>query len=272
MNLFQASVTDVRPLLSEERQDLLRLLRVLSPEQWLAPSAAPGWSVKDLALHLLDDDLGWLSRGRDGDLSGRLAMDDHESFVAALAAKNQRWIDGAQGMSGRVITELLEWSGQQMDTFYASMDLLGEGRVGWAGDGPVPIWFDIAQDLTERWVHQMQMREAVDRVEDFAQRYLPAVLRTFVWALPHQYRVAAAAGTAVQVDLAAGGSWVLVSDGSGRWSLEEGVADKPDARAELTSDAAWRWLTGAAVRMNGLHLQGPAELCQPLLAVRGILA
>ncbi|GIE92521.1 maleylpyruvate isomerase N-terminal domain-containing protein [Actinoplanes regularis] len=272
MDLFRTAVTDVRQLLTSERRDLLCLLREISPQQWLMPSAAPGWSVKDLALHLLDDDLGWLSRGRDGDPSGRLTTDDHESFVTALAAKNQRWIDGAQGLSGRVITELLEWSGQQMDTYYASMDLQSEGRVSWASDGPVPIWFDIAQDLTERWVHQMQMREAVGRADDFAERYLPAVLRTFVWALPHQYRVAAPAGTTVQVDLAAGGMWVLVSDGSGRWSLEEGVVEAPDARAEFTSDAAWRWLTGATLPRDGLLLQGPAELCQPLLAVRGILA
>ena len=71
-----------------------------------------------------------------------------------------------------------------MDAYYASMDLLGEGRVSWASDGPVPAWFDVAQDLTERWVHQMQIREAVDRVEDYQAAYLPTVLRTFVWALP----------------------------------------------------------------------------------------
>ncbi|GAB1645833.1 maleylpyruvate isomerase family mycothiol-dependent enzyme [Krasilnikovia sp. MM14-A1259] len=272
MSLFTASVTDVRPLLRDERQDLLRLLQALPAQQWQMPSAVLGWTVKDLALHLLDDDLGWLSRGRDKDSSGTLEMGDHESFVVALAGKNQRWIDGAQGMSGRVITELLDWSGQQMDAFYSSMDLLGEGHVSWAGDGTVPIWFDIAQDLTERWVHQMQIREAVGRVEGFAERYLAVVLRTFIWALPHQYRVVASAGTTVQVDLAAGGAWLLVSDGLGRWSLDEGSEQAPDARAEFTSDAAWRWFTGAALPENGMLLQGPAELCQPLLAVRGILA
>ena len=271
MDLFKVSVTDVRPLLRSERQDLLCFLRALAPEEWATPSAAPGWRLKDLALHLLDDDLGWLSRDRDGDRAGLLAMDDHESFVAALAAKNQRWVDGARGLSGRVITELLEWSGQQVDTFYASIDLLSEGHVSWANDGPVPIWFDIARDLTERWVHQMQMREAVGRVDDFAERYLPVVLRTFVWALPHQYRVAASAGTTVQVDLAVGGTWLLVSDGSARWSLEEGNVEAPDAQAEFTGDAAWRWLTGAGLPSAGLRLDGPAELCQPLLAVRGII-
>jgi hypothetical protein len=272
MDLSEAPVTDVRPLLSDERQDLLRLLRSLTPHEWAMPSAAPRWSVKDVALHLLDDDLGWLSRGRDGDRSGLLAMHDHDSFVAALGAKNQRWIDGAHGLSARLTTELLEWTVRQMDDYYASMDLRGEGHVGWASAGPVPTWFDIAQDLTERWVHQMQMREAVDRVEGFAARYLPVVLRTFVWALPHQYRVDAPVGTTVQVDLGVGGTWSLVSDGSARWSLEEHVADEPDARAEFTSDAAWRWLAGADVPVHGVLLDGPAALCDPLLVVRGILA
>lgn len=114
-----------------------------------------------MALHLLDDDLGRLSRGRDGDRTELLSTEDHASFVTALAAKNQRWIDGTRGLSSRVLTDLLEWSGQEMDAYYASMNMQGEGSVSWAGDDPVPIWFDIAQDLTERWVHQMHICEAV---------------------------------------------------------------------------------------------------------------
>jgi uncharacterized protein (TIGR03083 family) len=209
MNLFQAPPVDVRPLLSDERRDLLRFMRTLEPLEWAAPSAALGWSVKDLALHLLDDDLGWLSRGRDGDRTGVLSMSDHRSFVEALAAKNQRWIDGAQGLSAPVIISLLQWAGREMDAYYSTMDLAGDGQVSWAGDERVPIWFDIAQDLTERWVHQMQMREAVGRVEGYADAYRPTVLRTFVWALPHQYRVDASPGTTVQVDLRSGGRWHL---------------------------------------------------------------
>src|SRR4051812_18754413 len=93
----------------------------------------------------------------------------------------------------------LDWAGREMDAYYASMDLLGAGGVSWASDDPVPIWFDVAQDLTERWVHQMQIREAVDRVENYPARYLTVVLRTFVWAFRYQYRVDAPAGTLVQI-------------------------------------------------------------------------
>jgi uncharacterized damage-inducible protein DinB len=56
----------VRPLLTDDRAALLRLLRTLSAFEWLSDTDVPGWTVKDLAFHVLDDDLGWLSRGRDG--------------------------------------------------------------------------------------------------------------------------------------------------------------------------------------------------------------
>ena len=272
VTLDQAPVLDVRPLLVEERAELLRLLQGLSSEEWERATAAPGWSVKDVALHLLDDDLGWLSRGRDGDPSGRLAMEDHAGFADALAAKNQRWIDGARGLSLRVVAELLEWTGRQMDAYYDSMDLHGEGRVSWAGDGPVPLWFDIAQDLTERWVHQMQMREAVGRVEGYAQRYLPTVLRTFVWALPHQFRVESPIGTTVQIDLASGGVWTLTCEGDARWNLHEGVAAGPAATATFDDAAGWRWLTGAPVPASGVKLAGRPALLEPLQGIRGIVA
>jgi uncharacterized protein (TIGR03083 family) len=272
VELSSLPALDVRPMLTREREALLSLLRSLSSAEWRAETAAPGWTVKDVALHLLDDDLGWLSRGRDGDGSGTLPMNDHESFVAALAAKNQRWITGARGLSRPVVIGMLEWAGQQLDDHYASMDLLGDGQVSWASDGSVPSWFDIAQDLTERWVHQMQIREAVDRVEGYQADYLPVVLRTFVWALPHQYRVVASRGTTLEVDLSAGGLWTLTCIGDSRWSLSEGSSPDPDCRVRFADGAGWRWLTGARVPADGMTLDGPAHLHEPLLRVRGILA
>ena len=108
--------------------------------------------------------------------------------MAALTAKNQRWVEGAAGLSRAVVIGLLDWSGQQMDAYYGSMDLRDFGRVAWASDSEVPVWFDIAQDLTERWVHLMQMRDAIDKVHSYRDDYLTEVVRTFVWAIPHQYQ------------------------------------------------------------------------------------
>lgn len=271
MDLWSAPAEDVRPLLTRERHDLLSLIATLSPQEWTSPSAALGWTVKDLALHVLDDDLGWLSRGRDDDQSGLLDMSDHASFVDALAAKNQRWVDGANGLSLPVVIGLLRWAGDEVDAYYAGIDLYDEGSVSWASDGPVPQWFDLAQDLTERWVHQMQMREAVARVEDYAATYLPVVLRTFVWALPHQFTAAAPIGTEVGVDLSVGGTWSLTSQGSGTWTLAARRADRPVVGARFSDDAGWRWLTGAAVPTGTWSAEGPPDLVAALMGVRGII-
>ncbi len=74
MRISDIPVVDVRGPLTEQRGRLLSLLASLSDEQWAAPTAAPSWSVKDIALHLLDVDLSWVARDRDHDRSGMIAV------------------------------------------------------------------------------------------------------------------------------------------------------------------------------------------------------
>jgi hypothetical protein len=227
--------------------------------------------VKDVALHLLDDDLGWLSRGRDGDLSGLLPTDgDYRDFVRSLDAKNERWVRGAEGLSRRVVVDLLRWSGAEVDDFYAAIDLEGPSGVIWASNSSVPRWFDLCRDLTERWVHQQHIRDAV-RQPGTHDRLLPDVLRTFVWAFPHQYGAEAPVGTVVQVGLGDAGTWNLIRDAD-RWTLEAGPAEEPAASIDLPTAVAWRQLTGLAVPEDSIRLDGPDNLVKPLFDVRGIIA
>lgn len=271
VELADVPVRDVRPLLTEERADLLALLASLGDADWVMPTEAGRWTVKDVALHLLDDDLGWLSRGRDRDRSGSLDDNgDYRQFVAALDAKNKRWVDGASGLSHRIVQDLLEWSGRQVDQYYASLDLRAPSTVIWAGPGPVSVWFDLARDLTERWVHQRQIRDAV-RMPGRHDRFLPGVLHTFVWAFPYQYRPEAAPGTTVQVDFGQpGGCWILTRQ-AGRWMLDEGTARRPAATLRMAPWVAWRQLTGLRVSAGQYVVEGDDSLLRPLLAVRGII-
>lgn len=271
MELADAPVRDVRPLLTEERADFLALLASLGDVDWAVPTEAGRWTVKDVALHLLDDELGWLSRGRDNDRSGLLDdAGDYRQFVAALDAKNQRWVDGASGLSPRVLQDLLAWSGQQVDRYYASLDLREPSRVIWVGPGPVPLWFDLARDFTERWVHQQHIRDAVQMPGNH-HRFLSIVLQTFVWAFPYQYRVEAVLGTTVQLDFGGiSGSWMLTRDAR-RWVLDEGTARAPAATLRMAPEVAWRQLTGLLVSAGQYAAEGDDGLVMPLLAVRGII-
>ena len=270
MRLTEAPARDVRPLIVEIHADLLGLLASLRDAEWAAPTEAGRWTVKDVALHLLDGDLGQLSMGRDADPAGVLDTGgDHRRFVAALDAKNQGWVEAARGLSPRVVTGLLRWSGEQVGQYYATVDLTGPAHVSWASDDLVPRWLDIAREMTERWVHQQHIRDAAGQPGDHA-RFLPAVLATFAWAFPHQYRPEAAPGTVVQLDFGGGGQWRLTCAAEG-WELDEGTAESPAAALRMPPHLAWRQLTGLGVPAGGYRTEGGEHLAAPLLAVRGVI-
>jgi len=270
MQVTDVPARDTRPLIAEIHADLLALLASLRDTEWAAPTEAGRWTVKDVALHLLDGDLGQLSMGRDGDVSGLLDdRGDYRRFVAALDAKNQRWVEAAGGLSPRVVTGLLRWSGEQVGRYYATVDLGGPARVSWASGAPVPLWLHLAREMTERWVHQQHIRDAAGRPGDH-DRFLPEVLATFAWAFPHQYRPEAPAGTAVQLDFGSGGSWLLTRE-AGCWVLGEGAIPRPAAALRMPPQLAWRQLTGLPVPAGAYRTEGDERLAAPLLTVRGII-
>jgi hypothetical protein len=167
------------------------------------------------------------------------------------------------------VTGLLRWSGDQVWQYYATVDLTGPAHVSWASDAPVPLWLHLAREMTERWAHQQHIRDAIGQPGDHA-RFLPAVLATFAWAFPHQYRPAAAPGTAVQLDFGSGGRWRLTRAADG-WALDEGTAQSPAAALRMPPHLAWRQLTGLPVPAGGYRTEGDERLAAPLLAVRGII-
>jgi len=271
MRISEAPVADVRGPLTAQRRRLLNLLTSLSGAQWAALTAAPQWPVKDIALHLLDVDLSWLARDRDHDRAGIIPVpSDHQEFVCALAQRNQRWVDGTRMLSPRLITDLLRWSGDQLDAHLGTVDLAASSSVNRAGQ--VPLWFDLAREFTERWVHYRQIAEAIlpagyDHPPD---EHLPLVLRTFIWGFPRQYRAPAPGGTAIALEIPGTGAWILTKTATG-WSLDEGQAAAPAASLRISGEAAWRLLTGARYDPRQVQLSGNPALAEPLLLVRGII-
>jgi len=271
MRIAELPVTDVREPLMAQRERLLGLLASLSAPQWAAPTAAPDWSVKDVAVHLLDVDLSWVARDRDGEEAGMIAVPDaHAEFVRALARRNQQWVDGARMLSPRLVIDLLRWSGGQLDAHLDTVDLTSPSSVYWAG--PVPLWFDLAREFTERWVHYQQIREAAwtSAGHQPADEFLPLVLRTFMWGFPHQYQAAAPVGTVIAVEISGVGAWTLTS-AAGGWTLDEGQAVAPAASLRADADAAWRLLSGARYEESQVRVSGDPALARQLLLVRGII-
>jgi len=103
------------------RGRLQTLLAELKEDDWGRPTAAPGWSVKDVATHLLGGDIGILSRERDGrSNAGSIAYPELVELVNRL---NAEWVIAARRMSPRLLCDLLAHTGQQVEAYFQSLDI-----------------------------------------------------------------------------------------------------------------------------------------------------
>jgi hypothetical protein len=181
-------------------------------------------------------------------------------------------VEAARVLSPRVVCDLLAFAGDQMDQWWASLRLDDKGRVAWTGPEPVPMWFDIAQDLTERWVHQQQIRDAVGMSGLTDDRFLGTILRTFVWALPHHYRGLTGPDLEIFVHLegASGSEWTLARHNE-QWDLHEGQTEEPAATISLPPTDAWRHFTGALSDPDQIQRSGDPALSDHFLTARAII-
>jgi len=273
----------VLSLFQPERAALLDLLRSLDDAAWHTATVCPGWSVKDIIAHLLADDLGLLSRQRDQHSTlppqfQDIDWDDWQQLLAFINWQNNLWVEATRRLSPRILTELLEKSGADIYAHFASLDPFAiGGPVSWAGPQPAPVWLDLAREYTERWLHQQQIRDAVEIHGLKEPRYLTPVLATFVRALPYTYgHVTAKPGTNVTLEISgpAGSVWSILLENDG-WQLYSGCPDAADTQITLDQEIAWRLFTKGITPEEGhskATISGEESLCLPVFEMVSIIA
>jgi uncharacterized protein (TIGR03083 family) len=267
------------PLFPPLHRELMDLLRGLDPPDWNRPTACSLWSVKDIVAHLLDSCLRRLSFGRDRlKLNPDLPIVSYVDLVGYLNQLNADWITATRRLSPQVLMDLMDLASPQLDRFFASLDPEAPALFGvaWAGEETSPTWFDIGREYTERWLHQQQIREAVEAPGLTAREWLYAALDIFVRALPFTYRSIGTAGDSVQVEIRgpAGGAWTLAKDANG-WRLFAGPDPAASVRVSLDQDAAWKLFSKGlspeqAARVT--RIEGDQTLGRPLLGALAIMA
>jgi uncharacterized protein (TIGR03083 family) len=280
-----ASLRPLEPVLLLDRlaplhARLIALLRGLSRADWDRPTACALWSVRDIAAHLLDDDLRRLSAQRDRQpLPAAEPIEDHASLVAFVNRLNGEWVAAARRLSPRIITDLLEVTGPWVVELFGSIDPAAPAHwaVSWAGEERSAHWFDVGRDYTERWLHQQQIRDAVGAPALTGAEWLHPVLDLFVRALPHGFRqVAREEGTTLRLVITgpAGGEWTLGQESDG-WRLFVGSAPAPDATATLSDDTAWRLFSkglDADAARQRVRIEGDQALGATVLDTLAVLA
>ena len=268
------------PLFAGLHDELMALLRGLSRADWQRPTTATGWTVRDVAAHILDGDIRRLSAHRDRHAPPppEAALATYRDLVGYLDWLNGTWIAAARRIGPPVLVDLLAVTGPQVAAFVTGLDADGPAlyAVSWAGEQRSANWLDVGREFTERWHHQQQIREAVGAPGLVAPRWLRPVLEISMRALPHAYREADArdgAAVTIVVDGAAGGTWTLVR-GAGAWQLCTGAAATPVARVRLSEDTAWRLLFGVPMpdARARLAIEGDEALGAVVLRAIAIMA
>ena len=259
-------------------QELLDVLEQLTPLEWALPTPCPGWSVHDVVAHMLGDELGQLSMGRDGYHGGLIDADSWDCLVKELNELNDQWAVAMRRLSPRLLTDLMESTGGQVNEYFGSLDPLSAGPpVDWAGSGPAPMWMHIAREYTERWHHQQQIREAVGKPVLTVPEWFAPVLETFAHGLPRAYSsVVAPVGTVVRVEISgtSGGTWEVARTESG-WMLREAELSSPATRVVIDQTDAWKLFTKSVERekvKSNVVLEGDLELGLKALETVSIIA
>jgi uncharacterized protein (TIGR03083 family) len=268
-------------LFPQERELLLELFAGLAEEDWHRPTICPGWSVKDIGLHLLGDDLGYLAGKRDrfsNPFFDNKDMQGWESLVQNINEANEMWVRATRRISPALLSDLLALTGKQFYEYISSLDQMAmNGVVSWAGPGAAPVWLDTAREYTERWLHQQQIRDAVHRPGLKDRKFFHPVLDTFVRALPHTYRDVAVTDAAViklVVTGEAGDVWYLVGEANS-WSLYKTVELQPVSIVTMDQEMCWRLFTRGVDKERarmGISIEGDVGLGEKMLDTVSIIA
>jgi uncharacterized protein (TIGR03083 family) len=251
------------PIVREVDRHLVDLLISLTSAEWELPTMAPGWSVRDVAAHLLDTALRKLSGGRDECRTERVEIRSHQDVITLVNRLNREGVTVYRRLSPAVLIELMQLACDQTADYLESLDPLAQAAIGvsWAGEMTSLVWFDNARELTERWHHQEQIRLATHRPGIMVPSLYHPVLDTFMRGLPYTYRdVTAPVGTAILVEVSGecGGQWCLVYSEAG-WVFAEELPLAITAHVVIPQAIAWRLFTKGIDR----------ETAYPQLTFRG---
>lgn len=270
-------VVDVSDVLRDERAALLALLHDLDAEAWRAPTACAAWSVHELAVHLVHDDLRRLSSERDGHAGSWIDVDTLEQLVTELDRANESWVATmAPTLSPRLTTELLGWLAEPSAEHLLGLDPHAlDSDVGWAGPGPHPNWLDVAREYTERWVHQQQLRDAVDRPGLTDERFAAPVVEAFARAIPPSLPgTTEPASLEVRLTGGVARTWRFEPDGPG-WGFADGASTTaPTTTVELPAELFWRRavrLVDRDAAFRAARIDGDRALADAVLDVRAAL-
>jgi hypothetical protein len=241
-----------------------------------AEPASPG---PILTAHLLDTQLRRLALCRDGHVPPGAPPASLAEVAALVSRLNAEGVGYFARLSPPVLIALMEIASRESAAYLQSLDPAAPAAFGvsWAREDASANWFDVARELTERWHHQQQIREATGRPGIMTPRLYGPVLDCFMRGLPHAYRtIDAPPGDSIRFDVVGdcGDSWWLHRTAGG-WRLVASEHGRTVARTAIPQEIAWRIFTkgiGRTEARAAVTIEGDTALGAHVLGMIAIVA
>ncbi len=269
-------VAHMLPLLNEK---LIALLKSLTPEDWQKQTVAKLWTVKDVAAHLLDGNIRSLSILRDNYYGESSNISSYQDLLDFLNGLNADWVKAMKRVSPAMLVLLHEATGKAYCDYYASQDPFGKAgfAVNWAGEDESKNWMNIAREYTEKWLHQQQIRDAVNQPGLMTREFFYPFINIFMMALPYTFRnVSADDQTSVQIIITGdmGGSWYLIRK-ENKWLLDKTKIANPSSFVSIDPDIAWKLFSKSICPeqvMDSIQITGNRQLGEKVLSMVSVMA
>jgi uncharacterized protein (TIGR03083 family) len=273
------SITNLVHKLPALNEAFLTLIKGLSAEEWQAQTVASQWKVKDVVAHLLDGNIRILSMLRDGYQGESADIASYEDLVAYINRLNADWVKAMKRVSPEMLILLHELTAPLYHKYYASLDPLGKATfsVAWAGEEESKNWMHIAREYTEKFLHQQQIRDAVQRPGIMTKAFFLPFVEVCLKALPHTFRdVPANDGTCIKLSIPeeCGGTWYLFTDQE-QWQVGSAAASTLAAEVTIAAEAFWQ-LVSKSKRHTDLEafieVKGDRFLAEKVLSMVSFIA
>jgi uncharacterized protein (TIGR03083 family) len=262
--MTSAENTERIDMLDEVWSSMAELGRSLDEAGWKTPTECPGWTVQDNLVHITA-----LEKFILGDpLPSEDVPDDLPHVKNDIGRSNERWIESRRSWSGADALE--EFVGVTGDRLAQLRDLDDDGFAAdsWTPMGPGTVAQLLGFRVFDSWVHEQDMRRAVDRpgnLDSLAARFATGMM---LGVLPYVVGKKVGAPDGSTVVLALTGPIVTttaVATTDGRAHPLDAAPEIPTVAVSLASDVYARLACGRtdpdeAVVTGAVAIEGDVEL------------
>ncbi|WP_158262716.1 maleylpyruvate isomerase N-terminal domain-containing protein [Photobacterium sanctipauli] len=270
-------VINVLDIFPELNQGLIELLEGFSQDEWEKETCLKGRSVKDLVSHLIDTSLRRLAMDRDHYFSEAPEIHSREDLVEFIQSQNRDWILATRRLSPNMLLSLLKSSGDELVDFLGTLELHEKALfpVDWAGESQSENWFDIAREYTEKWHHQMQIRDAVGREGPlYETRFFQPIIDSFIKALPVAFNQSNRAEFTVAIEITGtcGGTYFLEKKAHST-GFVEGKLEQTSNRVKIDQKEFCKLVTNSKLK-EAIEFEavGDSEVTNQLLLVVAVMS